>query len=103
MSYSGNVLNTKMKITALLTSAVLLVSGVTATAAFAVPRDGGDWVQGTSAGRVWSNYWHPGVFHGSSVQGWRYVDSGCQAPNVWARATTATSPFRASGTFYRFC
>lgn len=73
--------------------------------AFAEPRDGGDWDHGVSGGRVWSNYWHPGVNHGASVQGHEYVDSGCQVANVWARAQAKEkiSPWGRDGSYYRFC
>lgn len=79
-----------------------LAAGVVATAE-AVPRDGGDWIYGVGGGRVWSNYWHPQANHGSSVQGMRFVDSGCQGPHVWARANAPSKPFASDGTFYRFC
>ncbi|PZR03336.1 MAG: lactococcin 972 family bacteriocin [Corynebacterium kroppenstedtii] len=73
--------------------------------AMAEPRDGGDWDHRNSGGRVWSNYWHPSVNHGSSVQGHEYVDSGCQPRGVWARAQTHSkwNPFGKDGSYYRFC
>ncbi|WP_448854191.1 lactococcin 972 family bacteriocin [Corynebacterium frankenforstense] len=73
--------------------------------AVAVPADGGDWDHGNSGERVWSNYWHPNVTHGSSVQGHEYVDSGCVAPNIWARAQAHSKyvPWGRDGAYYRFC
>ena len=69
----------------------------------AVPASGGDWVYGHSAGWVWSNYWHQEVNHGSSVSGHSFVDSGCQAPGVWALARAKSKWFGRSGAYYRFC
>lgn len=73
--------------------------------ASAEPRDGGDWDHGASGGRVWSNYWHPNVNHGASVQGRDFIDSGCVGPNIWARAEARTkiTPWSADGAYYRFC
>lgn len=68
------------------TVAAFAVLAAGAGSAAAVPTDGGDWDHGSSGGRVWSNFWHPSAWHGASVQGKTFVDSGCKAPDIWARA-----------------
>ncbi|AWB83463.1 lactococcin 972 family bacteriocin [Corynebacterium liangguodongii] len=81
----------------------ILLSMAGMAAAVAEPKDGGDWDHGSSGGRVWSNYWHPSVNHGASVQGLRYVDSGCQPAGTWARAQAPSNPIWSDGSYYRFC
>ena len=65
--------------------------------------DGGMWEHGKGGGRVWSNYHHPSVNHGSSVNGHQYVDSGCQPANTWARAQASSRWLGADGVYYRLC
>lgn len=65
--------------------------------------DGGEWDHGSTGGRVWSNYQHFEVRHGSSVQGLYFDDSGCQAPGVPARASAPAIPGIADGAYYRHC
>lgn len=92
----------KSKIAVLASATLLLAS---AGVAIAEPRDGGEWDHGNSGGRVWSNYWHPKAAHGASVQGHTYVDSGCVAPGLWARAQAKSkwTPWATDGAYYRFC
>ncbi|WP_420830320.1 lactococcin 972 family bacteriocin [Corynebacterium uropygiale] len=81
-------------------SCCLVGAGVASAEAVA----GGEWDHGNSGGRVWSNFFHPTAAHGSSVQGHQYVDSGCVAPNVWARAQSHSKYLPgADGAYYRFC
>ena len=88
-----------LSIVASVTVAMSIITG----AAYAEPRDGGEWYHGDSGGRVWSHYWHPNFNHGTSVNGYRWVDSGCKGPGLWARAEAPSRWFGASGAYYRFC
>lgn len=83
----------------------LMITGASVGVAMGEAKDGGQWHHGNSGGRVWSNYWHPKVKHGSSVQGRTYVDSGCVSPNIWSRAQTKSkiTPWGVDGSYYRFC
>lgn len=49
------------------------------------PAEGGEWDFGASAGRTWSNFLHDRP-HSASVQGHKFVDSGCVRGGDWARA-----------------
>lgn len=82
-------------------AAAVALSGISVAAA--ETRDGGQWDHGSSGGRVWSHYWHPGIIHATSVDGHEFVDSGCQAPGLWARAQAKSKWFGTDGAYYRFC
>ncbi|WP_239647420.1 lactococcin 972 family bacteriocin [Nocardiopsis baichengensis] len=54
---------------------------------------GGAWDHGTANGRVYSNYYHGSVCHGSSVQGEYYNSSGDTRAGVTARASAPDRPW----------
>ncbi|WP_368502222.1 lactococcin 972 family bacteriocin [Corynebacterium sp.] len=79
------------------------LSIMSAAPAMAIPASGGDWVYGSNNSRVWSNYWHPSVWHASSVQGLWRGDSGCQPPHAWANSSAPGRWWAADHSYYRFC
>lgn len=90
----------------LASAAATLVLGASAlggTALAAELVDGGTWEHGNGGGRVWSNYHHPELSHGSSVNGHEYVDSGCQPADTWSYAKAKSKFIGADGAYYRTC
>lgn len=85
------------------TAGTLALAGVGVAGAVTDFVDGGQWDHGNDGGRVFSNYHHPAVNHGSSVQGHEFVDSGCQPANEWARAQAKSKFVGTDGSYYRFC
>lgn len=85
----------------------LAVAGATAAYATVVNAGGGTWSYGivSLAGNNWSDYYHSGVWHGSSVTGNAgLVRSACTQPGVWSYSTAYDSnPFRIDQAYWRYC
>ncbi|MGV0342034.1 lactococcin 972 family bacteriocin [Corynebacterium mastitidis] len=90
-------------LTATALSGALVAGGAAAALATVVNVDGGTWNYGVEGGRVWSDYHHPGLSHGSSVEGAHRADSGCQNPDVWAKASAPSRWYAADKSYYRIC
>ncbi len=67
-----------------LTAAVVL-GGAGAAYATVVSVGGGTWSYGTGGGEVWSDYYHAGKCHGSSVQG-TYYEKDYASAGWWSMA-----------------
>ncbi|MDH2456677.1 lactococcin 972 family bacteriocin [Corynebacterium bovis] len=81
------------------------ITGNVATAAAAVQYvGGGTWEYGTGGGKVYSDYYHAAVKHGSSVRGKSgLVQSPCVSPGEWARVSDNTKFFGRNESFWRHC
>lgn len=74
----------------------LIISGGAATASAAAQYVGG--------GRVYSDYYHQHLRHGSSVQGRSgLVQSPCTDPGHWSKASDNTKRFGGNQSFWRHC
>lgn len=84
-------------------AAMVITGSVSAANAIQVDAGGGRWDYGTGWTNVWSNYYHQGLWHGSSVVGNYNSDSGCKAPNSWSYASAQKSWYNTGRSYYRHC
>ncbi|MBC3185963.1 lactococcin 972 family bacteriocin [Corynebacterium sp. zg-331] len=100
MSFSKK-LSRSLAATAL--SGALVAGGAAAALAIQVNVDGGTWSYGINSTHVYSNYYHPTTKHGSTAVGTFTADSGCQDPNLWAKASAPKRSYAVDKSYYRFC
>ena len=85
------------------TAAMVITGSVSAANAIQVDAGGGRWDYGTGWANVWSNYYHQGLWHGSSVVGNYHSDSGCKVPDSWSYASAQKTWFNTGRSYYRHC
>lgn len=89
-------------------TAGLMTVGLAAPAMAAMTTDyvgGGTWRHGTEDGKVKSNFYHGGRYHGSSVtygSGNTRVYSGCTRPGAWSYASGPDTMW-IDEAYYSFC
>ncbi|KQB87478.1 lactococcin 972 family bacteriocin [Corynebacterium lowii] len=84
-------------------SGAVIAGGATAALAAVSHVDGGTWYHGVNDKNVYSNYYHAGAKHASSVQGKFKADSGCVTPGKTSYASAPKRWYAKDTAYYRFC
>lgn len=80
--------------------AVFIMTATAATADAWQNVGGGTWREGWGITTVFSNYHHPGNYHGSTAIGKIRAYSGCTTPGIWSQASSERTGSGTNKTFW---
>lgn len=81
-------------------ASILIASAAAPAFATTEYPSGGIWNYGTNSDRVWSDYFHGGNCHSSSVQG-AWFDTDSASAGQWSEAEADQRRFRVDHSYYK--